>query len=353
MLKPLFKYPGGKASEYKYIAPIIPKHATYIEPFLGGGAIFWKSQSAKYVINDFSPEVTAIYKYTQEQNNNFLNTFYEISYMWESKVKYQKIVEQQLVNSFKNENHKYILKDVLSDEFDNSSFFNKYHTEFQLFLSDSFAKKLLSLKKIAQNQTVENFDQNALGIIGNALYLLIRSIYNCVSFSDDEITKTVTFFFLREFAYSSMFRYNKSGNFNVPFGGNSYAKKSLLTRYEQITDSNVVAKLKETIILTGDFSKALYDDDDTFIFLDPPYDSDFSTYNQHSFDSLEQIRLRDCLLKLKKSKWMLVIKKTDFIEDLYNHQGWFISSFEKQYSVNFKNRNSQSAQHLIITNYEV
>ena len=50
MLKPLFKYPGGKASEYKFIAPLVPKHTIYIEPFLGGGAVYWKNQADKYIV---------------------------------------------------------------------------------------------------------------------------------------------------------------------------------------------------------------------------------------------------------------------------------------------------------------
>lgn len=354
MLKPLFKYPGGKASEYKYIAPLVPKHNIYIEPFLGGGAVYWKAQADKYIVNDFSSEVMAIYKFTKEQNIKFLDTIYEIAYLWDCKSRYQKLVENELVSILQKGNQEgYSLKNILSDEFNRSFFFKNYKEEFAFFLEVSFVKKINSLKKISQSRTVENLDQNALGIIGNAIYLLIREIYNNVTFSTDEITKTATFFFLREFAYSSMFRYNKGGKFNVPFGGNSYAKKPLMTRYKQMTDESVVKKLNNTDVMTGDFSDVLYDLDDAFIFLDPPYDSDFSTYNQHSFDSLEQVRLRDNLLELKKSKWMLVIKKTKFIEDLYNHKGFFITSFDKQYSVNFKNRNSQSAQHLVITNYEV
>ena len=49
-----------------------------------------------------------------------------------------------------------------------------------------------------------------------------------------------------------------------------------------------------------------------FIFLDPPYDSEFSTYDNNSFDRNEQIRLRDCM-KNTKAKWMLIIKKKLYI----------------------------------------
>ncbi|MCJ0588760.1 DNA adenine methylase, partial [Enterococcus cecorum] len=39
-LKPLFKYPGGKSSEYKHLRELFPKFNTYVEPFLGGGAVY-------------------------------------------------------------------------------------------------------------------------------------------------------------------------------------------------------------------------------------------------------------------------------------------------------------------------
>ena len=48
---------------------------------------------------------------------------------------------------------------------------------------------------------------------------------------------------------------------------------------------------------------------------------------------------------------MIVIKNTDFIEDLYLKLGFKIQAFDKKYSVNFMNRNVRDVEHLIITNY--
>ena len=71
----------------------------------------------------------------------------------------------------------------------------------------------------------------------------------------------------------------------------------------------------KTKIYNLDFEKVLNKfelNENDFIFLDPPYDSEFSTYDQNSFDKNEQIRLAD-FLKNTKACWMLIIKKTDFI----------------------------------------
>ena len=50
-------------------------------------------------------------------------------------------------------------------------------------------------------------------------------------------------------------------------------------------------------------------------FLDPPYDTDFSTYAQNEFGHEEQKRLCECL-KRTPTKILLIIKNTDFIYEL-------------------------------------
>ena len=50
-------------------------------------------------------------------------------------------------------------------------------------------------------------------------------------------------------------------------------------------------------------------------FLDPPYDTDFSTYAQNEFGHEEQKRLCECL-KRTPAKILLIIKNTDFIYEL-------------------------------------
>ena len=62
-----------------------------------------------------------------------------------------------------------------------------------------------------------------------------------------------------------------------------------------------------------------------------------STYDNNIFDKNEQIRLSQ-FLKETRAKWMLIIKKTDFIYDLY--KDFYIFEYDKNYLVSFKNRNS-------------
>lgn len=65
--KPLLKTPisyyGGKQMMLRHILPKIPDHHTYIEPFFGGGAVFWgKPPSKAEVVNDINNRLITFYK---------------------------------------------------------------------------------------------------------------------------------------------------------------------------------------------------------------------------------------------------------------------------------------------------
>ncbi|NDB83279.1 MAG: Dam family site-specific DNA-(adenine-N6)-methyltransferase, partial [Alphaproteobacteria bacterium] len=61
-LSPLVKWSGGKADEIKHILPLMPVHTTYVEPFVGGGALFFYLNPRKAVINDIHPELVKLYR---------------------------------------------------------------------------------------------------------------------------------------------------------------------------------------------------------------------------------------------------------------------------------------------------
>lgn len=55
-------YYGGKAMLASKIVAMIPKHNTYVEPFFGGGAVFWaKPNSSVEIINDLNRELINFY----------------------------------------------------------------------------------------------------------------------------------------------------------------------------------------------------------------------------------------------------------------------------------------------------
>lgn len=67
-MKTPISYYGGKQNLVSTILPLFPRHNTYIEPFVGGGAVFWaKNKSYVEVINDTNRELINFYEVVQNE----------------------------------------------------------------------------------------------------------------------------------------------------------------------------------------------------------------------------------------------------------------------------------------------
>lgn len=73
ILAPILKWVGGKRQLLSEISPLLPKKiTTYVEPFVGGGAVLFDLQPKKAVINDFNKELINTYKVVKESPNKLL-----------------------------------------------------------------------------------------------------------------------------------------------------------------------------------------------------------------------------------------------------------------------------------------
>lgn len=200
-------------------------------------------------------------------------------------------------------------------------------------------KQLENQKGLLSDEDVE---LNILTALKSSFYMYFRQLYNKPKkYKIDSKTFSSIYYFIRNYTYSGMFRYNSNGEFNVPYGGMGYNNNSLDKKVTYISSDPIQEKLYNTEIECEDFydfmkSKNLQVED--FIFLDPPYDTEFSTYDQNEFTANDQKRLADFLINEVSCKWMLVIKNTEFIHGLYNKPNINIQYFDKSYNVSFMNR---------------
>ena len=75
-IRPAFGSSGGKKYLARTICSYIPEHKIYVEPFIGGGAVFFKKNpSEKEVINDLDKEISGAYKYIKEGKFEGLNKY--------------------------------------------------------------------------------------------------------------------------------------------------------------------------------------------------------------------------------------------------------------------------------------
>lgn len=154
-MNPVLKYRGGKSREIPCFLQYIPKDfGHYIEPFFGGGAVFFYLEPNNAIINDA---------------NTRLITFY-----------------QQLRDD-------YPTMRAQLDELQN--LYERNQTEYK------------TLKKQNPNTRVPNANED--------LYYHMRTLFN---HPDDSFLDGVLYFFINKTAYSGMIRYNSNGEYNVPFG---------------------------------------------------------------------------------------------------------------------------------------
>jgi DNA adenine methylase len=68
-MKTPISYYGGKQKMIPHILPLIPEHKIYVEPFFGGGAIFFAKEPSKIeVINDIDKRVYNFWLMTVERS---------------------------------------------------------------------------------------------------------------------------------------------------------------------------------------------------------------------------------------------------------------------------------------------
>lgn len=370
-LSPFLKWAGGKEQELIHIIPNVPKeYKRYLEPFVGGGAVYFSVNRETMLINDKSDELINLYKMIKEGNKEFYNKIEGIYHNWGV---LQRIVETHsnlFVNKYKDYSDDKITKNELDDFI--IEFILKHSNEFNGVLStsfniniDNFIKEIKKnlIRKTGRMKKIESEkgklpDKDILDNIETAFksayYMHFRHLYNNIEELNISLPFYMAiFYFIREYCYASMFRYNKSGKFNVPYGGISYNRKDFSKKIDYIKSTELKEHLEKTEIYNLDFEeffKTAKLNEDDFMFLDPPYDSDFSDYVGMSFTANDQKRLAKCLYDTE-AKFMLVIKNTELIRELYYDKGFNIIAFDKKYLVSFQNRNDKNAEHLLITNY--
>ena len=372
-LSPILKWAGGKEQELKYIIPNSPDYIkNYFEPFVGGGAVYAAIVADKYFINDKSDELISLYKnISGVKKEAFFKAIEEIIHNWdlltkvvennyEFFIKTYKDYSQNIVNEEKTKQSLFGFIITNAKQFNGmfSETFNFNTSNFLKELQVNLIRKIKRMKQLEQiKYTLPDADilDNIETALKSAFYMHFRHIYNFTTkYKIVSPVKSAIFFFIRNFAYSGMFRYNGSGHFNVPYGGIGYNRKNLQKKVNYLKSKPLQKHLNATTIDGLDFEDFLKKHkltDKDFIFLDPPYDSEFSTYAKNEFAKTDQIRLANYLINECPAKWMLIIKNTDFIYDLYFDKGLNVRSFDKTYLVSFMNRNDKQTEHLLITNY--
>ncbi|MGN0225374.1 MAG: DNA adenine methylase [Prevotella sp.] len=244
--KPFIKWVGGKTQLLAQLDSLLPynfettHNITYIEPFVGGGAmLFYMLQRypniTQAVINDINTDLVICYKTVRDNPKELLESLQEI------------------------QNAYYELK---TDD---------CRKEFFLTIRDKYNKKNL-----------------------------------------DPIENTTLFFFLNRTCYNGLYRVNKKGLFNVPFG--KYIHPQIFDKETILIDSELLHRVD---ILEGDFEKTFdYANGNTFFYFDPPYrplsdTSSFNDYTKEAFNDESQIRLKKYCDRVNQAGYQFMLSNSD------------------------------------------
>ena len=171
--------------------------------------------------------------------------------------------------------------------------------------------------------------------------------------SDVEVASR--FIFLNRTGFNGLYRVNKSGQFNVPFG-----------RYNNpvICDEDNLRRVSDALqgvtITHQDYKNVLKTaKSGDFIYLDPPYypinaTSSFTSYTAEGFLEKEQTELRDTFVKLHEKGCFVMLSNSDtpFINELYSGlDGITINKITAGRSINSKGSGRGKITEVLVTNY--
>ncbi|MDD1724982.1 MAG: DNA adenine methylase [Methanospirillum sp.] len=141
------------------------------------------------------------------------------------------------------------------------------------------------------------------------------------------VKRAAQLLFLNRTCFNGLFRVNSKGAFNVPFG--RYKNPRIVHPSNLLKVSSL---LSHTTILLGDFSISReYINDQTFVYIDPPYrplskTSKFTSYSRDGFSEDDQVRLSRFFSELDTTGAKVMLSNSDpknedpddhFFDDLY------------------------------------
>lgn len=368
-MNPLIKWPGGKAREIAQVEHLIPRHRRYVEPFLGGGAMYFHLRPEQAALNDLSSDLMDFYALVKAQDpelRRHLLAYHQLmtGLLGFCDGNYPRILSAYRTLATGNDAAAE-LDALLSDarpllDSEAALLLVSDHARWQQRLRTMALDKLhRTVRNEARTPfTEEDLRENLITGFVSGLYMYFRDVYNDLLLGRltgvSQAYRTANFYFIREYCYGSMFRYNRAGEFNIPYGGMSYNRKDLGAKVAHIFSPDMQNRFRGTQLCCMDFEAFLDTLDlteDDFLFLDPPYDSDFSDYEGRAFTQDDQRRLAR-VLRATPAKFLLIIQNTAFIHDLY--QGRFsILCSDKTYTYNVRSRNARNVEYLTIANFPI
>lgn len=256
--RPILKWAGGKSQMLCELLPRVPKkYKRFIEPFFGGGALFFALNPERAIIADSNPELINLY--------------------------------QTVANN---------VEDIISA-------LRRYKNEEDVFYE-------------VRAQDWRNLS------------------------AEEAAARTI---FLNRTCFNGLYRVNKSGKFNTPFG--RYKNPRILDEENLRATS---AMLLRATIIQDDYKAVLREHAQSgdFVYLDPPYlpisaFSDFKRYTKEQFHDEDHRELAEEIARLHELGCHVILTNSNhsLVHELYGHYGLAVISTKRHISCKGKSRTGE------------
>lgn len=171
-LKPMIKYRGGKSRELSHLLEWVPDtFDRYIEPFFGGGALYFAIAPDNAVINDLNARLMSFYSDVADNYDRMRTELDEIESVYESNRRDYEALKQ-------------------------------------------------------------SFPDDRVPDANEALYYSMRAQFN--GLESTSLLAGTLYYYINKTAYSGMIRYNNNGEFNVPYGRYKHFNTRVITEKHSV-----------------------------------------------------------------------------------------------------------------------
>ena len=240
----------------------------------------------------------------------------------------------------------------------------------EVYISDTNAELINTYKAVRDNideliELLSVYEKENLPMDTESrkqYYMDKRERFNTIKVNGNEkenLEKAALMIFLNRTCFNGLYRVNKKGLFNVPMG--SY-KNPLICDEDNLRA--VSQNLQKVNIVCDDYRKSRdFIDENTFVYLDPPYrpltsTSSFTAYTENLFNDEMQIELAEFVNEIHDKGAKIVVSNSDpknsdtddnFFDDIYsNHK---IRRVEATRMINCNSESRGKIKELLISNY--
>lgn len=195
------------------------------------------------------------------------------------------------------------------------------------------------------------------------MYYQVREAYNSRTLKNNQpdIERAAQFIFLNRTCFNGLYRVNRAGLFNVPYG--DYKNPTICDEKNLYAAS---ALLQKVHIFNGDYKESFkYVNRYSFVYFDPPYrplnvTSNFTSYSKFGFSDEDQVQLANFFAEMNNTGASLMLSNSDpknenpddnFFDELYGK--FYIHRIKAKRAINSNGRGRGLVSEIIVTNYKV